>query len=100
MLKSYERSRQYAENIPWLSGKKLPAYIYGNPSLYMQCKKDENETAVGLWNFFADAVINTEIKLDKEYKEIEFINCTGTLSGNTLNISEMPPFSFAAFKVK
>jgi len=100
MLKSYERSRQYAENIPWLSGKKLPAYIYGNPSLYMQCKKDKNETAVGLWNFFADEVINTKIELDKEYSSVEFINCKGELLGNILQISEMKPFSFAAFKVK
>ncbi len=100
MLKHYARSRQYAENIYWLSGNKLPAYIYGNPSLYMQCKRNESELAVGLWNFFADTTINTKIELDKEYSSVEFINCKGKLLGNTLQISEMTPFSFAAFKVK
>ena len=48
VLKHYARSRQYAENVQWLSGNKLPAYVYGNPELYVLCKKDKNAMAVGL----------------------------------------------------
>ena len=58
MLKHYARGRQIADNVPWLSGNKLPAYVYGHPSLYMQCKQGENSMSVGLWNFFADIAIN------------------------------------------
>lgn len=48
VLKHYARSKQYADNIPWLNGKKLPAYVYGNPALYIQCKRNEDALAVGL----------------------------------------------------
>jgi hypothetical protein len=100
MLKHYARGRQYAENIEWLSGKKLPAYVYGNPSLYVQSKKDENAMAVGLWNFFADIAVNPVVHLDKEYSEIEFINCSGELKGDKVHLSDIPAFGFVGFEVK
>lgn len=100
ILKHYARSRQYAENIPWLSGEKLPAYSYGNPALYMQCKKDETAMAVGLWNFFADIAMDPVVELDKEYSEISFLNCTGRLTGTKVQLSDIPAFGFAAFEVK
>ena len=101
MLKHYARSRQYAENIPWLSGENLPAYIYGNPSLYVQCKKSSNEMAVGLWNFFADSVLEPKIVLDKEYKTFDCKNYSGTLEGNVLKLNkEIPPYGFVFFTVK
>ncbi|MBQ1183337.1 MAG: hypothetical protein IIX60_02690 [Clostridia bacterium] len=100
MLKHYARGRQYANNIEWLSGKKLPAYVYGNPSLYVQSKKDENAMAVGLWNFFADIAVNPVVHLDKEYSEIEFINCSGELKGDKVHLSDIPAFGFVGFEVK
>lgn len=99
LLKHYARSRQYAENIPWLSGKKLPAYVYGNPYLYIQCKKGENSMAVGLWNFFADAVSNPVIELNKNYKEIKFINCDGKLKDDKVYLTDIMPFGFVGFEV-
>ncbi len=100
MLKHYERSRQIADNTPWLSGNKLPAYIYGNPALYMQCKENANSLSVGLWNFWPDAVLEPVVELHKEYSEIEFLNCTGKLSGNKAYLSEIAPYGFAGFEVK
>lgn len=99
LLFHYERSRQYAENIPWLSGKRLPAYVYGNPALYIQCKSDGNAMAVGLWNFFADTVYEPEIILDKPYSSISFINCNGRLEGDRVYLTDISPFGFAGFEV-
>ena len=100
VLRHYERNRQYREMVLRLSGERLPAEIGGHPALYMQCKKGESGLAVGLWNFFADTVTEPEITLRKSYTEIEFINCTGTLSGNTVRISDIIPFGFAGFVVR
>lgn len=100
ILKHYARSSQYAEQIQWLCGQKLPAYVYGNPALYMQCEKDDNSMAVGLWNFFPDTVIEPVVELAKEYSEIEFINCSGKLNGNKVHLSDILPFEFAGFEVK
>ena len=100
ILKHYARSRQYAEQIQWLSGRKLPAYVYGHPALYMQCKKDKDSLAVGLWNFFADTAIEPMVELAESYSEIEFLNCHGKLSGNKVYLSDIPPFGFAGFTVK
>lgn len=100
MLKHYARGRQIADNIPWLSGQKLPAYVYGHPSLYMQCKSHENNMSVGLWNFFADTAISPIIELHQKYSEIEFTNCTGKLLGDKVHLSDIQPFDFAGFSVK
>lgn len=100
VLKHYARGRQYAEQIEWIGGQKLPAYVYGNPSLYIQCKQDKSALAVGLWNFFADTAIEPVVELGKEYSKIEFINCNGTLDGNKVHLTDIPPFGFVAFEVK
>lgn len=99
-LKHYERSRQYAQQIPWLGGRKLPAYSYGNPALYIQCKKDKSSMAVGLWNYFADIAIEPVIELDGEYTHIEFINCNGRIEGNSVYLTDIPAFGFVAFEVR
>lgn len=98
----YARSRQYAEAVKWLSrGSALPAYAYGNPDLYLLTKKSPDGTmAVGLWNFCIDSVLEPKITLDKAYSEITFLNCSGTLSGNTVTLGELPAFGFCAFEVK
>ena len=99
-LRHYARSRQYADLIPWLSGERLPAYVYGNPALYIQCKRNECGMAVGLWNFFADPTLFTTVELDRKYRSVEFVNCSGRLEGNRVILSEIPPFGFAAFEVR
>lgn len=99
-LKSYERGRQIADSVFWLSGQKLPAYAYGNPALYTQAKADENSLSVGLWNFYADIAINPVIELDKKYSSVRFINCDGTLDGDKLYLSDIPPYAFVGFEVR
>ena len=100
-MRYYERSRQYADSIEWLSrGKKLPAFCFGNPQLYTMVKEKDGARAVGLWNFFADLIIEPVIKLDREFSSIRFINCNGTLDKDTVTLSTLPAFGFAAFEVK
>ena len=99
ILKHYERGRQIAENVPWLSGEKLPAYIYGNPSLYVQCKQSEKAMAVGLWNFFADMAIDPVVELDESYSNIKFINCNGRLENDKVYLDDINPFAFCGFEV-
>ncbi len=98
----YARSRQYAEAVKWLSrGESLPAYAYGNPDLYLLTKKSENGAmAVGLWNFCVDSVLEPKIVLDGAYSEITFLNCAGMLCGDTVTLSELPAYGFAAFEVR
>ncbi len=97
---SYERSRQYADTIPWLSQNKLPAYVYGHPALYMQCKRNEEALAVGLWNFFADIAITPVVQLDKAYTAIRCINCDARLEGDKVYLNDIPAFGFIGFEVK
>lgn len=100
MLKHYARGRQIADQISWLSGNQLPAYVYGHPSLYLQSKKNQESMAVGLWNFFADTAIEPVIELDKAYREIKFINCSGVLKEDKVYLEDISPYAFAGFEVK
>ena len=98
--KSYCRERQLAKAYEWLSEKPFPALCQGNPYLYTMCKKDDKAMAVGLWNCFSDSIDEPEIKLDKRYSRIEFVNCDGTLSGDTVTLSKLGAYEFAFFEVK
>lgn len=93
-----KRSRQYADFAARL-GKKLPAYVNDCPALYIQCKKNESETAVGLWNFFADPAMDAVLELDREYENAEFFGCEGLLDGDRVHLSDIPPYGFASVKL-
>jgi len=68
--------------------------------LYLMTKKDASSMSVGLWNMFADPVLNPVIDLDQAYSKIYFVNCNGKLNGNRVVLSEIPAFGYAAFEVK
>ena len=82
-----------------LSGQKLPAYLYGCPEMYIQCKEKDGVLAVGLWNFFADPVFTPTVELDEAYGKIHPINCTAHIDGNRVTLSDIPPFGFVGFEV-
>lgn len=97
--------KQYARGIQiekWIKsiGKMLPASMFGNPDCYMLCKENEKEKAVWIGNFFPDECMQTMVTLDKQYKEIEFINCNGKLSGNRVEIDYIAPYASVGFNVK
>ena len=95
--KQYARGRQIAENVQWLSGQKLPACAPGHPNLYMQCKEDAGSLTVGLWNFHPDPVFAPVVQLGAEYGKLECLNTEGILSGDQVELAEIPPYGFVAF---
>lgn len=99
VIKQYARGEQI---VNWIisTGKNLPAYMYGNPDCYMLCKENEDGKAVWIGNFFADECMNTTVVLDREYKEIEFINCNGRLNGNKVELDYIAPFASVGFEVQ
>lgn len=100
LFRQYTRSRQIGDILPRLGGKALPAHCPGNPDLYLMCKEDGGEMAVGLWNFCADPVLQPQIKLEKAFYNIHFIRCSGQLEGDTVTLSELPPYGFCGFVVR
>ena len=100
LFRNYYRQAQLNYGIEKLQGRKLPAICMKNPELYILCKKDDNSMAVGLWNFFADGVINPEVILDGKYSKADFYNCTGKLEEDKVILDdEITPYSFAFFTV-
>lgn len=97
--RQYTRSRQVAEAFPYLSGQKLPAYCFGNPDLYTLCKSESGKLSVGLWNFFPDEIEKPVITLNRPYRTVRFLNCQGELQGDTVTLSALPAYGFAAFEV-
>jgi hypothetical protein len=99
--RSYGKSKLLMDALEWLGGKKLPARCENNPDLYLMCKKDDDGAmAVGLWNLSRDKIRQPFITLDKEYSQIEFINCTGKLEGDKVTLSTIHAYDFAGFNVK
>ena len=45
-------------------------------------------------------MIEPEIRLDKAYRTIRFLNCTGKLEGDRVILDHIPPYGFAAFEVR
>jgi hypothetical protein len=100
VFKQYARGEQIVEFIGGM-GKKLPASMLGNPDCYMLCKENvQGEKSVFIGNFFSDECLSTTVTLDKEYSEIEFVNCTGRLLGDKVELDSVPPYACVMFSVK
>lgn len=97
-FKQYVRGRQIDGFISEL-GKQLPAKMPGNPDCYMLCKENVKGKAVWIGNFFSDECLNTTVVLDKQYGNIKFINCDGTLKGNEVKINRIAPWASIGFEV-
>ena len=91
MNRAYPRARQLRRAIERLSGRRLPAFVEGNPDLYLMVKDgDAGERAVGLWNCFDDEAISPTVELDRPYSKIEFIGCRGRLEGTRVILDDIP----------
>jgi len=97
---NYHRQAQLIEAIEFIGQKKLPMVCVKNPCLYTITSKDEQRMSVALFNLFEDEILKPEIRLDKEYDEISFVNCSGELRGDRVFLSELPAYGVAAFEVK
>ncbi len=98
--RSYSMQKLLYSAIEWIGRRPLPIKCEGNPDLYTICKENKNRLAVGLWNFFIDRIDEPKIVLGEEYKSAEFINCSGTLKGNVIELSPIEPYAFAFINLK
>lgn len=100
LFRCYYKQSQLQKSLSWLRKRAMDVYIPKNPDLYVQTKRNDNTMAVGLWNFFYDDVFAPQIELGEEWGSAEFLNCNGSLIGNTLTLSDIKPFGFVAVKLK
>lgn len=101
IFKNYYRQSQIIKGYEWLSGKPLPAVCPKNPGLYILCKKDKTRLTVGLWNIFADEILNPVITADDEYKSIDAYKCSGKIVKNKVRLdSGIAPYSFVCFTLE
>ncbi|MBR6747989.1 MAG: hypothetical protein IKM07_03540 [Clostridia bacterium] len=94
LLRHHGNAKVIADHTEWLSGEKLPAFCYGNPNLYIQCKEDAQSMVIGIWNFFEDTALEPVIELGQKYKSAEFLNGSGTFRGDFAHLTDIPPFGF------
>ena len=60
----------------------------------------DGKMAVALLNLFIDSIDDAEIKLDRPYQNIRFLNCSGRLEGDTVYLDQpVYGYTVAAFEV-
>ncbi len=96
---NYYRQQDMVEALEYVGRKKLPAVCLKNPYLYVLAAKNEKAMSVMLANAYADEILEPKIVLDKPYKSIRFVGCSGRLEGDTVYLEEMGGFTMAAFEV-
>ena len=101
LIRSYYRQQQVVGLYEWLNGKKLDAYSLKNPDLYIMTKKNENSLAIGLWNNFADAILEPVVELGEQYSSARFVNCKGQLVGDKVVLNNpLGAYSFCFIELK
>ena len=94
LLKHQANAKIIADSAEWLSGSRLPAFCYGHPNLYMQCKENSEELVIGIWNFFEDEAAEPVVLLGGEYESAEILCGSGELVGDRVKLDDIPPYSF------
>lgn len=98
--RNYAKQNQVIRAAKWLSGEGLPASLEKAPETYLLAKTDgKGKLAVGLWNLHADDVFQPTIKLSRSYSSVKPLNCRARLEGDTLILSRLEPYGFAAFEL-
>ncbi|MBR4768969.1 MAG: hypothetical protein IK088_08335 [Lachnospiraceae bacterium] len=98
--RQYAKSREIAEAVEWLSGKKLPAYLYGAPDAYLLVKQDQTRLAVGIWNLCDDDIPSPVIELSESYCRAQFFRTGGQLKGNRVFLDRIEPYGFCFFELE
>lgn len=98
---NYYRQRALKENVERVCKKPLPAFCRKNPNLSVLCAEgDDESTAVGLFNFFPDGIVQPKVELSEPIQDVTFINCAGKVDGESVVIDgEIAPYGFACFIV-
>ena len=101
LFRSYARQRQIADACRWF-GSPLPAHLVGEPDLYMMVKQspDGRSMAVGLWNFGPDDIPMPVVQMSDHWTDVTPLNCEAQIENNTVKLTRIEPFGFAAFEVR
>ena len=97
---NYYRKAELFDAIEWMCGKRLPKVVNKAPNLYTLASKGDGALSVALANVSLDDVFEPQIRLDTDYSEIRFVNCSGHLKGDTVYLTDIPAYGVCAFEVK
>jgi len=98
--RTYAAGRLLADGIRRLAGRSLPAFLAGNPDVYLMAKDgDDGSRSVAVVNCFADALVEAPVEMDGDFSRVEFVNCSGRLEGRRVILDDVPAYAFAAFTV-
>jgi hypothetical protein len=97
---NYYRQEEMMNAVEWMCGKPLPVTCKKNPGLYIYTAKSETAMSVLLLNIHMDSIEQPVVELDGAYRKIRTVNCTAVLEGNKVTLSELHPYSMAAFEVQ
>lgn len=101
LTQGYLIQKAMTEGVEWVARKPLPIKCEKHPQLYVMCRKGEKTHTVGLFNCFPDTIFAPTLTLDGRYTKVtDSVNTSATLAGNTVTLSDVPPFSFCAFTVE
>jgi len=81
-VQGYCRQNQLFRAVEWMMNRRCPASCLGNPDLYTMVKQNETGIAVGLWNYFEDAIQQPVICLGESYRKLTCVNCEGVLEAD------------------
>ncbi len=81
-------------------GSSLPLECHGHPDLYLLCKSDEKQTAIGFWNCHADYASGIRIKTARPYKKASFIGCSGRLDKDVLLVDRIGAYEYGFVLLK
>ena len=90
---SYARQSQILSFLE-RNGSVLPAQVTGCPDLYLLCKQDENRTAIGFFNCFADSIQPLTVRLDGSYTGCRCFRCDGAVDGDILRIDKLSAYEW------
>ena len=99
---NYYRNRQLPQALARVANAPMPAVYTGHPFLYSIVSEspDRKKLSVPLINTFEDEIFSPVVTLQKPYSSIRSVHSTATLNGNTVTLSDIEPYGFAAFEVE
>ena len=101
LKRTYARQRQLFDAIKWFTGKEVPVKIEKNPQLYVVTSTKGKNRQIGLFNCFADPILEPVIKFDKGYKKVKTVKCTAEIKGEELRLKQpIPAFGFVAIELE
>lgn len=99
IFRNYKRQQQIIDSVSWMTSKKLPSICKGHPDLYILAKQKDNKISVGLWNFFPDKIYAPIVEFEREIQSAKIFGVEGSFEKNTVTLSDIEPYGFAAIEV-